>query len=515
MRTARSLMSVTALVVLSVLVLSCGQGRSDASHMAAPETAFQAVLLDQSLTENPPAQKSFGAIQASGTTDLSLNDVRVTQAVDGEPLIFNKDTEVRAYVGSSGNGAFNATVTVQFDAKTFSATKPVEGQETIIDVPVGAPETLQTQTVQVTVETESGVTDPDLTNNSKGVTVPVVKPNEKIIAFFLPVDWTPEQRQRYNFDQTFPQFIEENATYLRGAYPLPKDQIEVYSTNVPHMLAANEKRLSNNQGDPDMVSSHLLYATISLAARRLRPDATLVVGVFPPGWYAAHGNKSALGLALADVKGTVTAQYVLTDATTSAHELAHLYWMYEDYDYSLKPPRPFTWLDESGYFVQKSTPEDISDTNKIPTFLSAYAPDKPSWVDTRIYEYLTAKFTLQDGGQTSEPMILAATLARQVEPDGKNFPSDYAAGYQHFEPKQTVYLSVAAAGMAGGETVEAKWYQGNKQILTGKQALNPGNGWYVFQLRNRSGMLRGEYHVDIFLDGKLVKTSVFEVSSTQ
>ncbi len=511
----RRFIVVTLLLGFCAFDWGCGTGANDVARVAAPHSAFDAVMLDQSWTDDAPAQKSFGAIQTSGTTDLSLDDVIVTQAVDGEPLIFNKDTIVRTVVGSTGSGVFKATVTVQFDGKTFSANKPVEGKQTWIDVAVGAPQTFQTQTVQVTVEPENGVTDPDLTNNAKGVTLPMVKPNEKIIAFFLPVDWTPEQRQRYNFEQTFPKFVEENATYLRGAYPLPKDHIQVYSTNTPHMLAANEKRLSNNQGDPDIVSSHLLYATISLAARRLRPDATLVVGVFPPGWYAAHGNKSALGLALADVKGTVTAQYVLSDATTSAHELAHLYWMYEDYDYSLKPPRPFTWLDRPGYFVQKNQPKDISDTNKIPTFLSAYAPDKPSWVDTRIYEYLTAKFTLQSGGETTEPMILAATLARQVEPDGKNFPSDYAAGYQHFEPKQTVYLSVAAANMRGGETLKAQWFQGNKQVFTASQSLNPGNGWYVFQLRNRSGMPKGDYHVDILLDGKLVKTSKFEVSSSQ
>lgn len=451
-------------------------------------------------------------VHAQSGADLVLNDVIVTQAVDNELLIFNKETVVRALV--SAPEAVDAQVTVGFDGKTFTETKHVQDSPTAIDVLVGAPQTFQTQTINVHVGPAGQGTDPDLSNNDKAVTLEMVKPNEKIIAYFLPVDWTDDQRSRYNFSTGFPKFVEENGIYLRGAYPLGQDQIIVDSTSIPHMLAANEKRLSNNQGDFDAISSHLLYATISLAARRLKPDATLVVGVFPPGWFAAHGNKSALGLALSDVKGTVTAQYVLTDATTSAHELAHLYWLYEDYDYSIKPSRPFTWVDRPGYFVQKQTPEDASN-KQIPTFLSAYSPDKPSWIDTRAYEYLTAKFTIGANGQVTAPSILAATIARQVEPDDKNYPSEYSGGYQRFEPKQTVYVSVGAAGMRGGEKLQVRWFQGTRQVLEDSKTLKAGSAWYAFAIRNKNGMSQGKYHVDVYLDGALVKTSNFEVKSSQ
>lgn len=459
------------------------------------------------------AIQSVASAYAQTSGDLALDDVIVTQAVNGEPLILNKDTVVRAVV--SAPAPMDVKVTVNFDGKEFTQTKAVSGNQAPVDVFVGAPTQFQTQSIDVRVEPQGEIGDPDLSNNKRTVTVPMVKPNEKIIAYFLPVDWTDEQRQRYNFDTEFPKFVQENATYLRGTYPLAADQIVVDYTPVPHMLAANEKSLSNNEGDFDSISSHLLYASISLAARRLKPDATLVVGVFPPGWFAAHGNKSALGLALSDVKGTVTAQYVLTDATTSAHELAHLYWLYEDYDFSIKPSRPFTFVDRPGYFVQKQAPEDVSDSKKIPTFLSAYSPERPSWVDTRAYEYLTAKFTIETGGEVSEPTMLAATISKQVEPDNKNYPSDYAAGYQRFEPKQTVYVSAGAAGMRGGESLEARWFQGDTQVLTDKKTLDPGNAWYAFSIRNRSGMPEGLYHVDLYLDGKPVKTGKFEVKSSQ
>lgn len=507
------------IVVLLLAALAFGGGYG-ASAQSAQSNAWRRVpRLQLSSVEHQASnvkrqvsniKRQVSNVKRQASTDLSLDDLIVTQAVYGEPLIYGKDTIVRAVVASSAAGAYDVKVTVDFDGSSFNRTTRVEGKRTV-DIPVGRPTRLGTQVVTATVEPMGEITDDELSNNSKTVRLVVVRPAENISAFFLPVDWTPEQMERYNFREMFPQFVQDNAEFLRGTYPLGADQIEVDYTLTPHMLTANEKRLANSQGETDVLSLHLLYASISLAARRVRPEVTLVIGVFPPGWFAKHGNPSALGLALSDVNGTVTAQYVLSDASTSAHELAHLYWLYEDYDYAVNPPRPFTWIDRSGYFVQRGEARDISGGAQIPTFLSAYAPDRPFWVDTRIYEYLMAKFTVGKGGQVGEPMILAATLARQVEPDGKNYPSDYAAGYQRFESKQTVYVAVAAADMRGGETLQARWYQGNRNVLTDELTVKAGSAWYAFSLRNRKGMPEGKYRVEIYLDGHLVKTSNFEV----
>ena len=110
-------------------------------------------------------------------------------------------------------------------------------------------------------------------------------------------------------------------------------------------------------------------------------------------------------------------------------------------------------------------------------------------------------------------MLLAATMARHVQPDGEDDPSDYAAGYQRFDSDGTVNVSVAAAGMKGGETLEARWFQGDQQISTEQKTLNPGNDWYAFSLHNPDGLDPGSYHVDLYLDGKLQKTDQFEVRS--
>jgi hypothetical protein len=152
---------------------------------------------------------------------------------------------------------------------------------------------------------------------------------------------------------------------------------------------------------------------------------------------------------------------------------------------------------------------------EIPTFLSAYSAEKAFWVDSRIYEYLMAKFVIDKGGAVSEPTLLTATLARQVEPDGLDFPSDYSAGYQRFEPKQTVYLSIGVADMAGGETLEVRWFQGDRQVFQQSKPVEAGDGWYSFSVRNRNGMPQDKYKVEVYLDGELEKTRTFEVKSSK
>jgi len=126
-----------------------------------------------------------------------------------------------------------------------------------------------------------------------------------------------------------------------------------------------------------------------------------------------------------------------------------------------------------------------------------------------------ARFTINENGAVTEPLILAATMANQIEPDGKNYPSDYAAGFQRFEPDQTIYVSVGAAGMKGGETLEARWFNGNQQIRVAKETTKPGSAWYAFYIRNKNGLDEGAYRVEIYLDGQLTKTSKFEVKSNQ
>lgn len=444
-------------------------------------------------------------------TDLAIADLIVTQAVNDEPLIVGKPTLVRVVVKAPDGASTQAQVTVDFGGETYSATETITPPSTTVDINVDPPSAVAPVVVNAQVQPAGDLTDPDPSDNSKSATLAVVQPNQKIEAYFLPVDWTPEQMQRYDFPASFEKFVREQGDFLRGAYPLGVDQITLDYSVVPHMLAADEKRLTNSQGDEDIPAEHLLYASIALAGRRLAPGATLIVGIFPPGWFAQHGDPGTLGLSLRDVPGTVTDQYLPGQPLVTAHELAHQFWLYEDYDYSVKPPKPFTYIDRPGYWVQQRVPEISTGSKRIPTFLSASNPGVSYWVDTRIYEYLMAKFTIGTSGQTSGPLVLSATMARGIEPG--NYPSNYAAGFQTFAPKQPVYCSVAAANVQAGQTLEARWFLNNSSVKTERQTTQAGSAWYAFALSNRRGLAEGSYRVEIYLDGQLVKTSLFTVKN--
>ncbi len=516
-----------ALVVLGIILSACGSSNDNTPAPLAP-TAQPTALI-----ENPPALPTNVAVnvpaptpaptptlavpvKSQGRVDLALKDLIVTQAVEREPLVVGKLTMVRARIALGGSDSYLAQVNVEFEGKNYSATGAVTPPETAIEVAVDAPSKIAPLTVRAQVQPAGAVIDPNASDNSKTLTLAVIRPGEKITAYFLPVDWTPEQVQRYNFKTAFPEFVQEQGDFLRGTYPIASEDVLLDYTLTPHMLAANEKRLSNEQGDEDAKASYRLYGSISLAGRRLRPDATLIVGVFPPGWFAKHGEPHTLGLSLRDVKGTVTDQYLPGVPLVTSHELAHLFRLYEDYDFSISPPRLFTIIDRAGYWVQKRRVEESTKANLIPTFLSsADDPQRPRWVDSRIYEYLLAKFTIDGKGQASSPLVLAATMARAVETD--NSPSDYAAGFQRFDPKDPVYCAVGVTSLRAGQMLEARWFQADQKLKTDKQTTRDGAGWYSFalQTQSRGGLVEGSYRAEIYLDGQLAKTSQFTVKSSR
>jgi hypothetical protein len=469
----------------------------------------------------PPAAGWLGLpprgirFHAQRQPDLVLKDFIVTQAVDGEPLIVGKATIARAVIAFDGSTSYPAKVDVQFAGKTFSRSATITAPQTIVDVPIDSPGTVTPAEFRAEVHVTGELPDADLSNNSKELTLPVVMPTQNLVAFFLPVDWTPEQMERYNFSTNFPKFVQDSTDFLRATYPLADDQVVGDFTLTPHMLTVAEKQVADSTGNEDVRIEHLLYATIAFAARRLRPDATLVIGVFPPGWFDKHGRVGVLGLTLPDVKGTVTGLFTPSNPIIAAHELGHLFWLYEDYDVLLKPPKKVTLIDRPGYWVQKGQPEENSDTHPVATFLSRYTGTTGFWVDSRIYEYLLAKFTVDGGGQASGPMVLAATMAKRVEPDPKNYPSEYSAGFQRFEPTDIIYCSVAVINLRAGQTLEARWFVGDQNILTDKKLIENGTGWYSFGAYNADGLTEGDYRVEIYLDGQLAKVTRFSVKSSQ
>jgi hypothetical protein len=306
--------------------------------------------------------------------------------------------------------------------------------------------------------------------------------------------------------------VEDNQDFFAGTYPLAKNQLAMDFTTTPHMLTAFEKILADNQGQLNYRNALALYGSVSIAGRRYRPDATIIVAILPPGWFSKHGQPKTLGLTLSEVKGTVTAQFAATDTTTSAHEVGHLYWLYEDYDFAIKPPRPGVEILVPNYWVQRDRELVGTSAKKLWTFLSSGDTRVTYWVDQRIYEYLMAKFAM-NGGTASAPSILAATMAWEVGQDGA--PAEMSANIHRFEPTQPIYCSVAGIALKAGSTLEAKLYHGNTLVRTvGSQTTVAGNKWYQFLIAERE-LAEDKYRVDIYLDGQSVKSNEFEVKASK
>ncbi len=444
---------------------------------------------------------------------LTIQDLQLTQGVFGEPLILGKATAARVRVTLPADARVDAELQVEVAGKPFTRTVTLAGQVVTVTLPVNLPGEVKpvTATASLRPIDSSGAQSPAV--SSPVVTFQTVRTTEKVVAFFLPVDWTPDERSAYNYDTAFKNHVQEVEGFLRGAYPLPADRVIVDYTMTPHMLGTFEKTLADSQGKFNMRNALALYANLSVAGRRYRPDATMVVGVLPPNWFRKHGQPGTVGFALSDVKGIVTGQYADDlPPIIAAHEIGHMYWLDEDYDFAVKPARPCYSIAVTGFWVQRD--EELANTANRPlcTFMSAASSQDAYWVDPIIYDYLLGKFTIPNGS-ASAPMILAATMTWRVEPEG--FPGRTSANVRRFEPNQPVYVSVAGMALQANSTIEARLVSGGGVVTSVTKQTTAGNGWYSFRLADGNQLREDTYRAEIYLDGKAAKSNPFEVRASR
>lgn len=449
---------------------------------------------------------------SSGTVDLKVTGFELTQGVSDEPLLLGKATVARVRVSLPSDSNVEARVTLQVNSKSYSGQGTLIGPESTINLKIDDPAVLETINVRATVNPVSPVTDSRAEDNTATATYQTVQAPEKVSVFFLPVDWSESEMNTFDFNNAFKKFAQDNADFFAGAYPLAKNGLIVNYTLTPHMLSTFEKTLADSQGKFSYRNALALYGSISIVGRRYQPNATIVVGVMPPRWFKNHGRAGTLGLTLREVKGTVTGEFDATDPTTAAHEVGHLYNLYEDYDYAVEPPRPGVEINAPEFWVQRYREMTSSSTARLWTFLSSGSSKVVYWADNRIYDFLLARFAL-NGGRASAPLILAATMDWEIEPEGN--PADYSAGILRFEPKQPIFVSVAGISLNAGSKIEARLFRGNSQISTLTQTASAGNKWYAFTLSKDGSLSQAQYHVDIYLDGTRVKSSQFEVKASK
>jgi len=448
----------------------------------------------------------------AGEVDLALSEVSALQAVADVPLVLGKATAVRTKITLPANTRVDAKVTLEVNATPYERVVNLVGPQTVVTLHVAEPRALAPVTLKASVVPIGIVHDPNPTNNTKTVTVQTVQTTEKIVAFFLPVDWTPEEQSRHNYATAYPRYVQNAAEFLIGAYPLAEDQIIVDSTMTPHILTPFEKTLVDSAGKFNYRNALALYGSIAIVGRLYRPDAAIIIGILPPGWFSQNGKPKTLGLTLTAVQGIVTSQFDLGDAITAAHEIGHLYALYEDYDYAIQPPRPGVEILVPAYWVQREQELASTPSKKLWTYMSSGSKQVAYWTDQRIYEYLLAKFALR-GGTASAPLILAATMAWQVDKDGA--PADYSANIRRFERTQPVYCAVAGIALKAGAPIEIRLYRSNTLVKTERRLAVAGNKWYPVLLADANKLPEGAYRVEIYLEGQLVKSNQFEVKASR
>jgi hypothetical protein len=83
----------------------------------------------------------------------------------------------------------------------------------------------------------------------------------------------------------------------------------------------------------------------------------------------------------------------------------------------------------------------------------------------------------------------------------------------NFKPADTVYASVHTTGTASAATVMARWtFEDGQVVSESSQSIAPtGDAYTEFHISKPTGLPKGKYKVEVFLDSKSAGTKDFEV----
>ena len=106
--------------------------------------------------------------------------------------------------------------------------------------------------------------------------------------------------------------------------------------------------------------------------------------------------------------------------------------------------------------------------------------------------------------------VTGVQLGRAIGPDGR-----VTAETDEFKPNDTIYASVATDGVAQSATLSARWtFQDGQVVDTTSRAIAPtGAAATEFHISKPSGFPKGNYKVEIMLNGTTAQTKDFKVGS--
>lgn len=383
--------------------------------------------------------------------DLSIDSVFPVQVLEGQNLVKNKATAVKAVIRKTGNDAVNnisvrlnlggsfattrfyvvdpSNMNAQYQLVEDNMTHPLnfasnEHTKTIYFFSDGLTPTESSYQASVAVDYLGTITETDETNNTiTSPSVPVYNlkwsgglfPN--LYVHYFRTDW--ESTSLTDFDS----YYQTSNNFLRDVYPVAGQSFTPNKSSI-YIGDTTPFRLS----DGKLNSSELgrwVRSTL-LQMRIFHPAADRFIATVPAGWFETNTTDeitTAVGVAYPAMRELVISEARMTSRpngpSVAAHEIGHSYGLNldcEDYDENCDDvPDRYGSLASSGLWVEKRILIQIPEVRNVYTFMGAYA-DEEYWIDANSYSKLldehktSAAFGLNEAASANQAILAVGTF---------------------------------------------------------------------------------------------------------
>ena len=310
--------------------------------------------------------------------------VKPLQVIEDVPLVVGKPTVLK--ITLQANAATSVTLQTIFGGIAKSATVRLNRGQNTVYVPVDPPGGAGLVGASVALPGGAPV---------EATATAVALRKDRLRLLYLTVDWTEADRAA-DYRGQVQRFAETSSDFFRATYPLPDGNLTYQVAPSPFLLTPEQRAIGDAQGNLNWNVLVPTYAAIAVTGRQVLPDADLVIGVLPPGWFGRNlHSPRVVGLEVHAVRATAAVQAGADHATT-AHEVGHLFGRTDEYDLNAKPPRVGNRIDAPGYWITRGQAIQPGTNPVYYSFMGAQDASSQSWVDRATY--LAILQTLQSGG---------------------------------------------------------------------------------------------------------------------
>jgi hypothetical protein len=430
-----------------------------------------------------------------GMVDLSVDSVSPVQVLEGQSLVRNKATAVKAVIRKTGNGTAN-NVSARLDygslhLNNFFVAEPsnLNWQNALIDDNISYPLNFAANEITKTLyffdnglAPSGGVFEASVTVDHLNTAPETNEANNTGKSPLLPVydaNWSGErypnlsiQYFRTDWGTTpllaFNSYFQASNDFLRGVYPVSAQR---FAPDKSSIFVGDTTRFRWSNGKLDERGLVLWVFTTLPQMRLAHPTADRFIATVPAGWFASNTKGK-----LTDFIGVTLypnmRDLVVTEARTTnrpdgpsiaGHELGHSYGLdvsCEEYD-SCNTSRQDNIGNYAspGLWVDKRIPIQIPTERQIYCFMGGYA-DREYWIDADDYLKLLTDHKTAITSQAS------ATATGAI-------------------------LAIGTFDITGTATLD-KWY-----ILPDAEPSIPSPGPYTFEYQDAGGALLSQQSFDI------------------